>query len=1407
MAHLLRWTSTFIHLQNDCYYQATGVPCDSLVIKSSQKRSYQVSQDCSSSLSMINLSPQEPARKKKFRLETSSETTINPLKVFQNFPYNNNLSNYSRQRESGKESNTNSFTSSDNNNIRPKKSYNETTVGSSSTSEMNLMSQEPFNKLPRLETLSSKRTDTAEMLKRVYIFYRGPICISAGDKKTVWLGLPPQHVLNQAKRHECNAQDILSVIFPKQFQLYKDPVNEIEVYNKVKKIQDSLTNVKLSEEKETFPAFLASAVVLIEEMIYRHADFQCQKFLRQMCPIDDDAINTGNPKDISCPLDQVSKFVKGVLDRLIPEKFWGRKDNKIAIFKSKYFPIVDKFLSLGRYESISMHEVLQGYKMKQSKWLPVRDMVKRKAIISEFLKWTFEGLLIPLLRTNFYITDIQNDGHRVYYFRQDIWHKVSDIEIAHFLNNNFEKLECVNNFPSKSEKIQPLSPTTKASFSSIRLVPKKNGYRPIAKKSFSHINDDLTVKKNQITMNKILLDAFKILALEKERRVEFSNGTVMSTKDVYKRLVDFKKKLPEKRKLYFAKVDVRCCFDSIDQNLLLQIISNLFQSRRYKMIKFTTMSAIGNEYIKTYDKKACPAEDFPCFPLIAERLAESLSHVLFVDGVSYPYREAKEALEFLENHIKQHILKVGDKYYRQKVGIPQGSIISSLLCSFFFEDLEKTKLNFLDKDGVLLRWVDDFLYISTDKAQAIRFLRLMNEGHPEYGCFINPEKTLANFDHEEVKLSPTEFPWCGLLIHTKDLEVKCDYSRTLSTPLRDQMTIMSNISPSTEFQKKLKQFMKKNCSEIFLNTRLNSVATARVNLYQNFLLGAMKFDEYVEELSSRGLKFSDDLVMGIIIDAIKGIYNVIPCEEKSSITWIHKNHAKWLCAHAFWRFFEKKVIFTIQYDKSKPFILDYEATVGCSIAVIKKTAKVSGSNDSFKPVLPRKKRRDNALEDSFGGKVVGSETSNTTEFDSIDIEEECLVEKISFRQESREESGGVDTNMMPKSPKRIVTKHTLEKPLGTINFGMENDDDDDILDGSLFLPPPFSLKHMVQISVRKSFALDINLEVAFFTSDEAMMATAKLANNCGIVVNTNLKHPGNNHMNRTIVLKEIPVGTSVEVVCIAVSKFGASCAICIGFGHTSLNCWSVKDAVALGSRKAPLLAQDQFRLARIYVKKSVLISCPLAFSGKTWVLVVNALPVHASHGAGMSLGFNKIGKPLPPVVDNLESCLVGIKSSLVSLAKQISELAKRLESLVLTVSQPSPGCQLLVTPPPPITELRGGYSDESAGVVIVMNRSLVRHVYKIFEVPGHLLCIRLLFKNKLSVLILGLYTGAFLVTQFSQANKVNSLIVRAVNELSFVILGGDFNEDGFHKCVSFKRCHDLGLVNSLGGSSFAKAPT
>lgn len=86
--------------------------------------------------------------------------------------------------------------------------------------------------------------------------------------------------------------------------------------------------------------------------------------------------------------------------------------------------------------------------------------------------------------------------------------------------------------------------------------------------------------------------------------------------------------------------------------------------------------------------------------------------------------------------------------YKQVVGIPQGSILSTLLCSIFYAEFEQKRLKHLQltQDGILLRFVDDFLLITFKLSKARKFLSILLKGDEEYGCFINPEKSLCNFD-------------------------------------------------------------------------------------------------------------------------------------------------------------------------------------------------------------------------------------------------------------------------------------------------------------------------------------------------------------------------------------------------------------------------------------------------------------------------------------------------------------------------------------------------------------------------------------------------------------------------------------------------------------------------------------
>ncbi|KAG9306727.1 hypothetical protein G9A89_004436 [Geosiphon pyriformis] len=479
---------------------------------------------------------------------------------------------------------------------------------------------------------------------------------------------------------------------------------------------------------------------------------------------------------------------------------------------------------------------------------------------------------------------------------------------------------------------------------------------------------------------------------------------------------------------------------------------------------------------------------------------------------------------------------------------------------------------------------------------------------------------------------------------------------------------------------------------------------------------------------------------------------------------------------------------------------------------MKKTIKVSGSKSGFKAVVSRKKRKGDVLAKSIDNKRINLVSmgngnvwcsqllmmhlprnsvglvliiSDITESESIDMEEECLVKKTSIDYNKSGAFTEENLNQMLKSL-CVKTKKMLGKSLGVIDYDTVSTNDD-MLDDSFLLPPPLPIKPTVQIPVCKSFALDIDLvaiagkfsqeKLSFirkifssvngfggastpskfggiihvtFTSEKAMMAAKKLANDHGVVVNTNLKCSavrtvvsefgliklikmqladllaskwsiliGKNAIcvartdvdkqtwdfrnkfrdfigsvgGKTCVIDYNPV--SYACACCVTVCFGsesdlvsamaatpvikriglcwsrlslALCSVCSLLGHIFLNCASVKVGLTLKGRKASFSAQNQVRLATIYVQKSTPISRLLVFSDKTWTLVVGAPLVYNSHGTGLLISSNNVDKPLLSVVNDLEKCLVCIESSL-------------LELFVSAVFQPSSGCQLPVTPP------------------------------------------------------------------------------------------------------------------------------
>lgn len=275
---------------------------------------------------------------------------------------------------------------------------------------------------------------------------------------------------------------------------------------------------------------------------------------------------------------------------------------------------------------------------------------------------------------------------------------------------------------------------------------------------------------------------------------------------MYPRLKAFRSDLQERglgeRPLYFAKVDVQSCFDSIPQNQLVEAVEKSLTVAQYRVgrhieIKppdrhqYRSSTLAATKLNTKFSMHAHAAGEFlPFEQQIHVELDGGRKNTIFVDSIVQHTESRGRVLKLLDEHVKRNIVKIGKKFYRQREGIPQGSVLSSLLCNIFYARFENECLGFArTEDSILLRLIDDFLLVSLDREQVERFLKVMHDGMTAYGIAVNPDKTLVNFDVEidgrrlKEATNAAGFPYCGVLIDTANLSIGKDRERKATSSM------------------------------------------------------------------------------------------------------------------------------------------------------------------------------------------------------------------------------------------------------------------------------------------------------------------------------------------------------------------------------------------------------------------------------------------------------------------------------------------------------------------------------------------------------------------------------------------------------------------------------------------------
>nr|XP_027799720.1 telomerase reverse transcriptase [Marmota flaviventris] len=684
---------------------------------------------------------------------------------------------------------------------------------------------------------------------------------------------------------------------------------------------------------------------LFRELLANHAQCPYLALLRMHCPLQAAATQvvracaSGRPAEApegsadpghlvelldqhSSPW-QVYAFLRACLCSLVPAGLWGSRHNQRRFLRN-----VKRFISLGKHARLSRRELTWKMKVRDCAWLrrspgthcvPAAEHRLRAEILAKFLFWLVDAYVVGLLRSFFYVTETTFQKNRLLFYRQSTWRRLQSAGVRQLLER-VQLRQLSEAEVRQHQDARPALPTSR-----LRFVPKPNGLRPI-------VSVDCVVgaralrrekKAQQFTVH--IKTLFSVLNYERAQRPGLLGASVLGMDDIYRVWRDFVLRVraqdPAPR-LYFVKADVTGAYDTIPQDRLVEVIASIIRPpentycvRRYAVVQ----RAAHGRVRKSFRTHVSTLSDLqPYMRQFVEHLQDrsALKDAVVIEQSCSLNETSTHLFDFFLRFVRSSVVRIGSRCYVRCRGIPQGSVLSTLLCSLCYGDMENKLFAGVQQDGVLLRLVDDFLLVTPHLAQARAFLRALVQGVPEYGCKINLQKTVVNFPVESEApngAAPLQlpahclFPWCGLLLDSQTLEVFCDYSSYAQTSVRASLTFHRGSKVGRNLRRKLLAVLRLKCHGLFLDLQVNSLQTVCVNIYKIFLLQAYRFHACVLQLPfSQQVRKNPRFFLRLVSDTASCCYSILRARNsgvslgaRGAAGPFPFEAAQWLCHQAF----------------------------------------------------------------------------------------------------------------------------------------------------------------------------------------------------------------------------------------------------------------------------------------------------------------------------------------------------------------------------------------------------------------------------------------------------------------------------------------------------------------------------
>nr|XP_022325546.1 telomerase reverse transcriptase-like isoform X1 [Crassostrea virginica] len=695
-----------------------------------------------------------------------------------------------------------------------------------------------------------------------------------------------------------------------------DVISSLDV-NEPAAYTDQDKDTPLTAKLKTKLPHLPSLEDLLKDVQENHKSFRYWTILNTCCPINSAKTklkNTGKkyseiPDHILLqeyvPPQRVYIFLRKVFIKVIPERLVGCRHNRNIFLKA-----VKRLVYLGRYEKMCLGDIMKGIKTKSVPWLPATTPHHLKLhLLAKALYWLMNDFIVTLIKVFFYVTETATYRNQLFFYRKRVWSKLHSKGVK-----DLRKKGVITSI--KQSLVTTLLQTgTCLGEATIRFLPKLRSLRPIANLG----RQPPATAKSTLPINKQLMNVLTVLSYLASCDASWIGAAKFGNDDIFSEWKSFAenwKNKPHRSSLYFVKTDIKACFDGILQGKLLEILEDLLSEAPDEDViirKFVSSYIADGRVVCKFKKHASSfGEYIPDFEKFIKKYIEDnkLSNMVFVNQMINQQMHLEEVFNKLKCHIQNNVIKIGRQYFKQITGISQGSVLSTLLCNIYYGQMEKTFMPPLE-DELVIRMVDDALFVTPSRERAELFLCKSIEGNSEYNFSINIDKILVNFDFEHATCGMVKknvgdwFPWCGMLFNTKTLEVGNDLSRYQGIRMRHTLTIDVSMIPGATMKRKLLMSLRPKCHAIFLDLKLNSLEVCLTNCFRLLLLTAFKFHCYASCLPDKQrVKDNSEFFLAMIHDIAGYLFTqaTVQCKRKlgEKFTFdVPITMIKWLCWYSF----------------------------------------------------------------------------------------------------------------------------------------------------------------------------------------------------------------------------------------------------------------------------------------------------------------------------------------------------------------------------------------------------------------------------------------------------------------------------------------------------------------------------